>query len=194
MEPTEAWSGEFGNEYTKRNRVDWRKRIPFWKHIIDVTGARSAFELGCNAGWNLSAIQRVDPMVSSWGVDINPTAIEQAKAAGLDAYCFGASQMSPKEPFSFSELTFTAGVLIHIPPEELNEVMQRLALMSCDYVLAIEYDAEEVTEIEYRGQSGLLWMRPYGDLYEDLGLTLVETNKVQMDVGFDNCRYWLLQK
>ena len=50
------WSGEFGEEYLKRNRVDWRKRIPFWKDVIDMTGARSVFELGCNAGWNLSAI------------------------------------------------------------------------------------------------------------------------------------------
>ena len=50
------------------------------------------------------------------------------------------------------------------------------------------------TEIEYRGQKGLLWKRPYGDLYKRMGLTLIETAKLQMDVGFDNCRYWLMQK
>jgi predicted O-methyltransferase YrrM len=83
-EQEQFWAGEFGNEYTNRNRVDWRQRIPFWKTMIEETGVRSAFEFGANAGWNLSAIQRAYPDVHVYGADINETAVWQAKAAGLD--------------------------------------------------------------------------------------------------------------
>ena len=44
------WRGEFGDSYLRRNRVDWRARIPFWRTILEMTGARSVFEFGCNAG------------------------------------------------------------------------------------------------------------------------------------------------
>ena len=50
------------------------------------------------------------------------------------------------------------------------------------------------TQIEYQGQSGLLWKRPYGAMYEDLGLTELTFGKVGPDDGFDNCIWRLLEK
>ena len=184
MKTKEAWSGEFGNEYTKRNWVDWQARIPFWKMIIDKTGARSAYEFGCNAGWNLSAIQRAFPDVQVCGYDVNEEAAQRAREAGLQDV-FDVSYDIDR-----AELVFTAGVLIHIPPKALKKVMKGLLNRSYDYVLAVEYDADEETEVEYRDGVGL-WKRPYGKLYQDLGLKLIETG---IAVGFDNCRYHLLQK
>jgi pseudaminic acid biosynthesis-associated methylase len=193
MKTTEAWGGKFGDAYLERNQVDWRVRIPFWHHIVTTTGVRSAFELGCNAGWNLSALWKAEEMMNVWGCDINEKALDIAWGAGLNV--FNANDKQAREFFpNNAELTFTAGVLIHIAPRELKEVMQRLIDMSSRYVLAVEYDSDVETEIEYRGQMGLLWKRPYGELYERMGLTLVETGKLQADVGFDNCRYWLMQK
>jgi hypothetical protein len=72
--------------------------------------------------------------------------------------------------------------------------MQELIHHSFDYVLAIEYDADEEEEIEYRGQMGLLWKRPYGELYADLGLTMIHTELIGRDQGFDDCRWWLMRK
>ena len=69
--------------------------------------------------------------------------------------------------------------------------MKKIISKSTDYILAIEYYAKEETEIEYRGQQGLLWKRPYGNLYQDMGLTLVTSGLAD---GFDNCKFWLLQK
>ena len=34
MKTEEVWAGEFGNAYLKRNQVDWRGRIPFWKMMV----------------------------------------------------------------------------------------------------------------------------------------------------------------
>lgn len=184
----EFWAGEFGDSYTKRNRVDWRLRTLFWKHIIREIGVRSVYEIGCNCGWNLSAIKLEAPYVYVSGEDVNESALDQAYAAGLDVYPVEAGHHAT------AELVFTAGVLIHIPPSELHGMMQRIIDMSCDYVLAVEYAADKEEEVEYRGHTGKLWRRPFGKLYQEMGLELVEEGKVGANQGFDDCTYFLLRK
>jgi len=183
------WAGSFGDEYTSRNRVDWRARIPFWDKIIQKTGARSVYEFGSNAGWNLSAIKHsiYGYNVQVAGEDVNENAVWIARTAGLDVLWVQRNFTA-----ATTELVFTAGVLIHIAPQDLKAFMQRIVDASCDYVLAVEYEAEEETEVEYRGNSGKLWKRPFGKLYQEMGLTLVDEG----DPGeaFDRCHYWLLRK
>lgn len=177
----EWWAGDAGNAYVWRNWVDWRARIPFWQHIMDLTGARSVYELGCNCGWNLSAIRRVSPDVALYGHDVNNTALQIATDAGLKV----------GRPHS-ADLTFTCGVLIHVAPIDLEETMRDLIAASHRYVLAVEYVAEQEEEVEYRGERALLWRRPYGRLYEALGLKFMRHGDAGL--GFDNCRYWLMEK
>lgn len=185
----ELWAGEFGNDYLKRNQVDWRKRIAFWATIVHRTGARSFFEMGANAGWNLSAIKRAYPDVIVAGNDINTLACEQARMAGLNVV--NQLDFNAACPGRY-ELVFTAGVLIHIEPEHLDEVMRALIAKSYRWVLAIEYAADVETQVEYRGHTEKCWKRPYGALYEALGLKLVDSGDA--GAGFDRCTYWLLER
>ena len=203
----EFWSGEFGDQYLARNRVDWQARIPFWKAAIKETGARSVYERGCNAGWNLSAIRRAYPDIVVSCQEINEAALSQSKSVGLDVTDYipvsleidndslvhGPGSVIFAEPkvVGVAELVFTAGVLIHIPSDELSKFMQEIIDLSTDYVLAIEYAAFAETEVEYRGHSGKLWKRPYGMLYQNMGLTLADEGQAQ---GFDDCHYWLFRK
>jgi len=193
MEPYKEWQGEFGNEYLARNRVDWLGRVPFWNAVAYATNARSYFEYGCNAGWNLSAIRSAYKDARVSGVDINSQAVTRARCAGLDVQLVcPAAQVSMMDG-PIAELTFTAGVLIHIPPEQLQGVMKALVSASYDYVLAVEYASLTGAEepVTYRGKEGMLWRRDYGKLYQDMGLTLVETGEAE---GFDRCKYWLMRK
>ncbi len=187
--PIDFWSGDFGDQYTARNRVDWRNRIPFWKRVIDFTGARSVHEVGCNAGWNLSAIHRICPDVNLTGNEINITAAIQARSAGFKVHGGSITELLPPDCV---ELVFTAGVLIHVSPEDLPRMMQDIIDTSCDYVLAIEYAADKEEEVEYRGYSKKLWRRPYGKLYQDMDLKLI--NEWDAGEGFDKCTAWLLRK
>lgn len=188
------WKSDFGNEYIKRNRYDWRKRIPFWDRIVAKYGFRSAYEVGCNVGYNLSAIKHSihGYNVQLRGDDVNQLALIQANSAGLSVY------LSDQNPIGDShyELVYTSGVLIHIAPKDLKAFMQRIVDASCDYVLAIEYEDETEVEVEYRGHAGKLWRRPYGKLYQEMGLELVETGKLGEEDGFDKngITYWLLRK
>ena len=180
------WSGSFGDEYTARNRVSWRERVPFWRMILNQTGARSVYEFGCNAGWNLSAIRRAFPDVHVAGCDINPTAVEQAQTADIYATLGGIKGRA--------ELVFTVGVLIHLNPQSLRIEMENIVAASYDYVLAVEYASQSGEEeaIEYRGHTDRLWRRDYGKLYMALGLEPIE--KGDAGKGFDNCTYWLMRK
>jgi len=186
--PLDLWRGEFGDAYTQRNWVDWRSRRAFWGRILNVTGARSVLEIGCNAGWNLSAIKSEMPEVRAAGTDINPRALEQAHAAGLEVYeCLDFR----KVPGRF-DLVFTAGVLIHVEPEAIGEMMTAIAEKSFRWVLAIEYAGDREEAIPYRGYDDKCWRRPYGALYKELGLTPL-TSWTDAP-GFDRCTAWLMHK
>lgn len=195
---TEFWKGDFGNQYTARNRVDWRARIPFWDRLVAKYGFRSVYEVGTNSAWNLSAITHSihGYNVKCYGCDVNRFAVAQAKAAGFDVKHGTVDTFNDSECVGMQELAFTSGVLIHISPDEIKKMMQAVIDASCDYVLAIEYESDQEEEVEYRGHAGKLWRRPYGKMYQDMGLELIETGKMDDKDGFDpnGVTYWMLRK
>jgi hypothetical protein len=90
-------------------------------------------------------------------------------------------------------LTFTCGVLIHISPADIERAMRAIIASSKRYVLAVEYADEKEVEISYRGHSERLWRRPFGDMYEGLGLKIVDHGPAPAD-AFDRCAWWLLER
>jgi hypothetical protein len=118
----EAWSGEFGDAYTARNQVTWWNRVPFWADVMARTRPTEVLEVGCNAGWNLMAIRATGFRVPMRGIDVNRGAIALATEARLDAVVGTVHDV-----VSRYELVFTAGVLIHVAPDQvLEEVMKAI--------------------------------------------------------------------
>jgi pseudaminic acid biosynthesis-associated methylase len=192
MSTTAFWAGEFGSAYTKRNnRVPWSDRVPFWRRIVELTKAQSFLDVGCNIGWNLLALQQMGSQLMLSGVDINDDALQHAQNHGFDAHLCPADQVVEKFGAGACDMAITSGVLIHVAPEDLKRTMRAIVDVSSRWVVAVEYDAINETEVEYRGHKGKLWRRPYGELYMEMGLELVETGEAQ---GFDQCQYWLMEK
>lgn len=192
MNTIDFWAGDFGRDYTKRNRVDWQARMPFWESALEYTAAQSVLEVGCNAGWNLRAIQGLRPSIEVYGVDVNQGAVNEAREQfGLEVHCTDALGIRALHDAGSVDLVFTAGMLIHVAPEDLETIMRTIIDISARYVVAVEYASDETLEIEYRGHAGKLWKRPYGKLYEALGLRLLSEGTAG---GFDECTYWLLEK
>lgn len=181
------WSGSFGDAYLARNRVDFRSRMPLWKRVLDVTKPRSVLEVGCNAGWNLLAMRALDPNLSLVGIDVNEAALREADANGLDVENIDARDAACIGTF---DLVLTAGLLIHIP--DPVPVMDAIVRASRKWVVAVEYQSETEQEVKYRGMRGQLWKRPFGKMYEALGLTVVDTGHA--GEGFDDCQLWVLRK
>lgn len=191
--PQAFWSGAFGDDYLGRNQVDWALRVPLLQRLIDQTGADSFLDVGCNAGWNLLALRKISDGFAMSGVDVNHAALLQAANEGFDVINYPASQVADIDELGAgcAQMVITSGVLIHIPPVELEAVMRAIVAASAKYVLCIEYDAPAEQMIEYRGHQHRLWKRPFGELYARMGMSVVETGVAN---GYVDCKYWLLEK
>lgn len=194
-EQEELWAGEFGKAYLERNKVDTRKRIPFWRTIVEKADLHATeskvLEIGCSRGHNLLALNQCGVDVTI-GIDINRDAVAEARAAGL-LVMHGDPVLAPLFGPSF-DLVFTAGVLIHIAPAEITDAMRSIASATKRYVLAIEYEADFEVEIEYRDHKNAMWKRPYGQMYGELGFKIVDTGNLGPEDGFDKTTFWLMEK
>lgn len=188
----EFWRGEFGDAYTERNAPDPLDRSMFWSRILMATHAKKVLEVGCNRGANLRSLKMVDECIRAVGCDLNKTAINEARTYGFEVAEAKGDQLSKHFGSESFDLVFTAGVLIHVPPEELDATVDGMVKTSREWVLMVEYAASEVEPIPYRGHEGRLWRRPYGDLLKDRGLKLEYIEHPAE--GFDNCTAWLYRK
>lgn len=182
-----AWRGTFGDEYTKRNDFDWTKRIPSFKKILKDIVVKDILEIGSNQGKNLLALEEIG--YAAMGIEPNTLARKIAEKHELLTFPGTATDI----PFGTGtfDLVFTAGVLIHVHPKELQASMEEIIRVSSRYVLAIEYEAKNETMVNYRGQRDMLWKRPFGKLYKDLGLKMLSHGKID---NFDRSHFWLMEK
>jgi len=188
---TAFWSGEGGDAYVERNRIQWAARVPFWSALLAKHGAGDILEVGCGSAWNLLAIRSLKE--HPWrlcGAEINDKAIAEAREANVTVdKCAAIDVLKHYGPRQF-DLVFTAGLLIHVPPAEILCVMSQIKQVSRRFVLAIEYSDHREVEVTYRGEKDLLWRRPYGYLYEAMDLYPVEEGEAE---SFDRCHFWLLE-
>jgi len=188
------WEGDFGNAYTERNCVDLESVLPFFREMLSGLLISSALEIGCNRGHNLIALNRVlgnDAEVV--GIEPNRHAREIARTSSSKiAVLQGQGADLPFKDGQF-ELVTTAGVLIHVSLEQLPQVMQEIYRVSNRYILAVEYFAEEETNIHYRGHNDLLWKRNFLKHYQTLfpDLTLIRSGYFE---EWDRSHWWLLEK
>lgn len=193
----DAWTGEFGDAYTGRNIVDPAKRVMAFKTMLAGLPLGKVLEVGCNRGHNLAAVANaLGRPCELTGLEPNGLAFElAAKSFPQFNFVRGNSYALPFPDASF-DLVFTAGVLIHIPPERLAEAMREIVRVASKYVLCIEYFAESEQEINYRGQDGLLWKRDFGGIYPKgfTSLKLLKNGYWAIEDGFDRTTWWLFEK
>ena len=178
------WASEFGDGYTERQDLDTSERRHFWGALIENYGIKSVLEVGCNTGTNLAQMEAPLRM----GVDVNQHALDQVPGGIWTTHADAT-----KLPFAANDfdLVFTFGVLIHIPPDEIEQAMREIVRVSRRYVFCGEYLGDDT--VPYRGE--ILWRRDYGRLYQDLGLNLVERGSLKGEPWDRNeVHWWLLSK
>ena len=156
-----------------------------------------ALEFGSNIGLNLKAIGTLLPNINMTAVEINEKAAKICKEInGVDVFNGSIFDFSSEKKI---DLTFTCGVLIHINPDKLNIVYEKLYNYSNRYILIAEYYSPRPFEISYRGNKDRLFKRDFAgelmDKYENLDL---------IDYGFvyhrdnnfpdDDINWFLLEK
>lgn len=188
----DAWRGAFGDAYTDRNDVDWRSRFQAWRTMLADLEIQSILEVGSNKGTNLRALREMNPSWLLLGLEPNAYARDIASTPTVD----GDASCLPFPACSF-DLVFTAGLLIHIPPDELDRVLGQLHRVARRYLLAIEYQAEKETAVTgYHGRDDMLWKRPFNQEYLSRfpDLRVIRFGHWGEAWGFDNCTWWLMEK
>lgn len=197
----EFWAGEFGAAYIPRNEGPelLASNLNFFARALKQAGRiASCVELGANVGMNLRALKLLYPGIIVKGAEINPDAARRLAASiGEENVYQGSIFHYPVgEP---SDVALVKGVLIHINPDMLPAVYQKLYALSRRYVLVCEYYNPSPVAVPYRGHADRLFKRDFAgemiDRYPDL--RLVDYGFVyRRDSAFpqDDVTWFLLEK
>lgn len=195
------WAGEFGNEYTGRNQGETRiaSNTALFSKILNSTNSISTIiEFGANIGLNLLALKRLLPRAGLSAIEINEKAVAKLKE-GIENINVYHSSILDFQPDKEIDLVLIKGVLIHINPDELQNVYELLYETSGKYICIAEYYNPAPVEVRYRGHEGKLFKRDFAgeimDKYPSLKL---------IDYGFayhrdnnfpqDDTTWFLLEK
>jgi spore coat polysaccharide biosynthesis protein SpsF len=108
---------------------------------------------------NLKAIKQLLPGAELSGVEINRKAYEELiEIEGVKGYHTSILDFTTDYKRDFSLIK---GVLIHINPDELPTVYQRLYDSSSKYICIAEYYNPSPVELNYRGHTGKLFKRDF---------------------------------
>lgn len=195
------WAGSFGDEYINRNISDeyLASNLHFFSKAFNQIGRpNTLIEFGANAGMNLRAIKLLFPHINLFGVEINQTAAtELVKHLGENnVFCGSIFDYVPRQK---CDVSLIKGVLIHINPDMLHAVYDKLYESSNRYILICEYYNPSPVSINYRGHTDRLFKRDFAgemlDTYPNLAL---------IDYGFcykrdtsfpqDDVTWFLLEK
>lgn len=193
------WRGDFGDAYTDRSIADSDRigqSMAFWHKVFECLSndlPKSVLEIGANVGANLMAIRRLFPDLELSAIEPNAHARLILSESGIADVRDGSAQSLPFESDSV-DLAFTAGVLIHVPPEDLLQSCSEIHRCSRKYILCSEYFSDQPETISYRGHDNLLFKRDFGSFYLDnfADLELIDYGFLWRRVsGLDNQTWWL---
>ena len=171
------WLGSFAKPYLKRNLFDPVELDIDYKNAYGITRTQMdkeflktipknarILEVGANVGNNLVHLQKMG-YKNLYGIELNPEIVELARerVSGFSIIQGDALDIPFKD--GFFDLVFTSTVLVHIAPENIKTAMREIGRCSNKYIWGLEYFDKKYTEINYRGNAGVLWKTDFPKLY-----------------------------
>lgn len=163
------WAGAFGTDYIERNQGDalLASNLNFFSKALHAArGVNSCLEFGANIGMNLKALKLLRPGLDAYGIEINADAARQLGETIPSTQVYNTSilDFQPKRSW---DLALIKGVLIHINPEVLSQVYDKLVASTSRYLLVAEYYNPAPVAIPYRGHTDRLFKRDFaGEIME----------------------------
>ncbi len=174
-EQEDFWAGEFGDDYIARNEGQkyFASNVAFFAKILTKTdGIESVIEYGANIGLNLLALKTLLPGVELSAIEINAKAVQELnKIEKTHVYHDSILNFEPRQKHDF---VLVKGVLIHINPNRLPEVYDKLYESSGRFICIAEYYNPTPVELSYRAHKDKLFKRDFTgemlDRFDDLRL------------------------
>lgn len=163
------WAGAFGREYILRNQGDalLASNLAFFtKALRAARDLETCIEFGANIGMNLRALKLLHPRMEQHGIEINAEAAQQLAQVIGPQRVHNLSILEFQSPQTW-DLVLIKGVLIHINPDVLPEVYDKLVAACGRYLLVAEYYNPVPVAVAYRGHSERLFKRDFaGEIME----------------------------
>ena len=163
----QAWSGQFGQDYTNRNCVSVDEYDASHAADFGVTRTELNAEFlraspthGTHSGdWYqrrqpAALLQRIG-FTELYGVELQWGAVELARSRVSRANIVQGSAFDVPFREGWFDVVFTSNVLIHFHPTDVVKVMAEMWRCSKQFIWGSEYLAPEFTEVEYRGHQNL---------------------------------------
>ena len=170
------WAGDFGTEYISRNQGDTllASNLDFFaKSLRMAHGVGSCLEVGANIGMNLKALRLLHPSIEAHGVEINADAAAQLREVVGDECVHETSILDFSSDREW-DLALIKGVLIHMNPDVLPTIYEKLVAATSRYLLVAEYYNPVPVAISYRDHTDRLFKRDFAgeilDLYPEMEL------------------------
>ena len=172
--PKKIWQGDFGKEYTDRNAlsVEELNELYFGYYGINaerlyhiyfcpyIKGSDKVLQIGCSSGSDLMVLKKLG-YNDVWGLEIQKYAVALSKRRIPSAQIVHG--VADDIPFKdgFFDVVFTSGLLIHIPPEKLCNVLQEMVRVSKRFIFGLECFSSEMESVHYRDNDNLMWKADY---------------------------------
>jgi len=173
----QEWAGDFGKEYTDRNALSLEELELLYKErygltrtemntrfIGDLSRDIKILEVGSNIGNQLLCLQKAG-FRNLFGLELQSYAVELSKSRTQGINIIQGSAFDILYKSNFFDLVFTSGLLIHITPRDITQVLDEIYRCTHRYIWCFEYYAAEYTEITYRGHADLLWKANFSRLF-----------------------------
>jgi spore coat polysaccharide biosynthesis protein SpsF len=195
------WAGDFGTNYIDRNKgvkTQVANVALFARALRRTQGIQEVLEFGANIGLNLQALKFLYPKLRLSAIEINTVAAAALQKV-IPLETIHRTSILNFTPRSTYDLVLAKGILIHINPDYLTKVYEKLYRSCGRHLLICEYYNPTPTMVVYRGHQDRLFKRDFVgemlDTFSDLKL---------LDYGFvyhrdpnfpqDDANWFLLEK
>lgn len=171
-----AWAGAFGDAYHDRSPGNEEANFQFFRgalyrfaNKVRAITPKTILELGAGTGANVRALSRLYPDARITALELNQYAIEKMLALpqGAPAPTVVRASVLEWEPSVTWDLVLTKGLLIHIHPDLLPTVYDKIHQAAARWILIAEYYNPTPVAVPYRGEIERLWKRDFaGEMLE----------------------------
>jgi len=184
-----------GDEYTRKNNhfANTQYRDHYRLDIIrafftDIDRDLSIIELGCNRGNFIQVLLNMG-FTNITGVDINREAIEMARES-FPKLNFIKTTIEDFDYYEKYDIVATCGVLIHIDPSLLQNVINKIEDMSKKYIFGCEYYSNDFAMIKH---SSKCYSGDYGNLFS-VKPRKMEIHNMVKEARAPNHVFYLIEK
>lgn len=199
---------QVGERYTKSND-DWNPRTQKFnishansyilKDFESIDKEAKILEVGCNVGRNLHVLHQ-NGFKNLYGIDIQSQAIEKLKerVPNVNAQVSSALELPFRD--SFFDVVYTAGVLIHISPDDIAAAVEEICrcVKEGGYIWGCELYHDDNVAIQWRGTMNACWADNFPLIYLNShdNLELLKEEKYPLPSGRNNRKQhvYLLKK